>query len=165
MSLRLQDIYPIVLVQHVIETYAQSNVSTDGMVYYKLKNNEVCRLYAEMILSTSIQFNLREFEETWQLAVPDGLTTGLHQLEGMALVDRDSRPEVVRFFPVADLPEEVEERLQVLFNTKPRWTLQEISPFIEGLCSDKQGVGAMLTKYTRVSSQNGIKLYSTKKQQ
>jgi len=28
---------------------------------------------------------------------------------------------------------------------------------------EKQGIGVLLTKYARVSSQNGIKLYSSKK--
>ena len=36
-------------------------------------------------------------------------------MQGLALVDRESKPEIIRFFPVGDLPEEPEERFVLQF--------------------------------------------------
>ncbi len=48
---------------------------------YKLSEDKVCTYYAEIILSNTDQFNLKEFLKSWQLSVPEGMTTGLYQLE------------------------------------------------------------------------------------
>ena len=49
----------------------------------------------------------------------------------MALMDRDSKPPVIRYFPETQLPEGMEERFDVLFRTKEKWTAQEITPYIK----------------------------------
>jgi sister chromatid cohesion protein DCC1 len=48
----------------------------------------------------------------------------------MALIDKNSIPEVVWYFPVVDLPEDVGERFNTLFKTREKWSLAEITPYI-----------------------------------
>lgn len=59
-----------------------------------------------------------------------GLTTNLSQLEGLALVDRSSTPEVISHFPVSSMPQDIHERFSYLFETRERWTLDEIRPYV-----------------------------------
>lgn len=52
-------------------------------------------------------------------------------LNGIAIIDRESNPQVIWAFYESDLPENVIERLRILFQTKSKWTLQQIHPYIE----------------------------------
>lgn len=52
-------------------------------------------------------------------------------LSGIALVDKTSTPKVVWGFAESDLPEEINERFKILFQTKPKWSVDQISPYIE----------------------------------
>lgn len=63
--------------------------------------------------------------------VLSGLQTNLSQLKGLALLDLDTRPQVIWYYPEADLPEDITERIQSLFRTREKWTLNEIEPYIE----------------------------------
>lgn len=60
-----------------------------------------------------------------------GMITNMKYLEGIAIKDITSQPHVVRFFPEWDLPEDVSERFKVLFQTREKWTIDEIRPFVE----------------------------------
>lgn len=55
----------------------------------------------------------------------------MKQLEGMALVDLDAKPQVIWFYPENELPEDIQERINVLFQLREKWTLEEIHPFVE----------------------------------
>lgn len=55
----------------------------------------------------------------------------MKQLEGMALVDLDAKPQVIWFYPESELPEDIQERISVLFQVREKWTLEEIRPFVE----------------------------------
>lgn len=55
--------------------------------------------------------------------------------QGIALIDRNCMPEVIWYFPVEDLPEDVGERFNTLFKTREKWSLAEISPYIRYISS------------------------------
>lgn len=59
------------------------------------------------------------------------MKTDLKYLDGISLVDRTSKPEVIWYFAESDLPEDIQERFTVLFETREKWTLNEIRPFVE----------------------------------
>jgi len=52
-------------------------------------------------------------------------------LHGVALVDYDSMPNLVKYLPEFELPEDVNERLDVLFRTRAKWTMEAIAPYIQ----------------------------------
>jgi sister chromatid cohesion protein DCC1 len=52
-------------------------------------------------------------------------------LEGIALMDKNSKPEVIWYFPETDLPEDINERIRILFQARDKWTLDEIQPYVQ----------------------------------
>ena len=84
----------------------------------------------------------------------------LKQLEGLAVLDKDQ----IRYFPEAKLPTMVQERLSVLFDTKEKWRLDEITPFVINLTTPKLNVKGLLTKYARGSKVKDVQLFSSKHQ-
>uniref|UniRef100_A0A8C3C114 Sister chromatid cohesion protein DCC1 n=1 Tax=Cairina moschata TaxID=8855 RepID=A0A8C3C114_CAIMO len=134
-----------------------------GEVYFEMREDKICRAIAQMLLQNAVKFNLAEFQEVWQQSVPEGMTTRLDQLKGLALVDKNSRPETIFLLKVEDLPEDNQERFNSLFSVREKWTEEDITPYIQDLCSEKQTVGALLTKYARSSMQNGVKVYNSRR--
>ena len=54
-------------------------------------------------------------------------------------------------------------RFNYLFDRRKKWTLDEISPYVSDLTTDKLDVGALLTKYSRASMHNGVKVFSSRR--
>lgn len=160
----LSELEPRPVITQCFDYYLKpTGVDTDdGDSFYTLIDDKICRICAEVLLKPAGKFNLSEFLSIWQQSVPEGLTTNLSQLEGLALVDRSSTPEVISHFPVSSMPQDIHERFSYLFETRERWTLDEIRPYVMDLAGEKTPVNAILTKYARASTQNGIKYYSGK---
>jgi sister chromatid cohesion protein DCC1 len=59
------------------------------------------------------------------------MQTSEKYLEGIALMDKNSKPEVIWYFSEIDLPEDVNERIRILFQTREKWTLDEIRPYVQ----------------------------------
>lgn len=124
---------------------------------YSLDKDKVCRFYGNFMLAASTSYLLTEFLEMWQKAVPEGITTDIDQLAGLMLVDYSKDPAVIKRFAEFSLPENVNDRLAVLFSARERWTLADITPFIAPLTSAKLNVNALLVKYARALNVGGTK--------
>jgi len=129
---------------------------------YSLNKARVSRFYGDFLLAANSGYVLSEFMEMWQKAVPEGVVTNLDQLSGLVLVDSDKNPSVIRRFSEENLPVSIQERLTELFSARERWTLAEISPFIEPLTTKKLNVNALLTKFARPINMNGVKYFCAK---
>ena len=68
----------------------------------------------------------------------------------------------IRHFPETKLPNNIQDRLKVLFNTKDKWSLDEITPFVKNMTTPKLNVKALLTKYARACNENGQKMFTSK---
>ncbi|XP_005994610.1 sister chromatid cohesion protein DCC1 [Latimeria chalumnae] len=154
---------PKEMIEHCLNCYSRRYTDEAGETYFALNEDKVCRVTAQMLLQNAVKFNLSEFQEVWQQSVPEGMTTRLDQLKGLALVDRNSRPETISLLKVEDLPEDTLDRFNSLFSIREKWTEADIAPYIEGLCGEKQSTGVLLTKYARSSMQNGIKVYNSRR--
>ncbi|XP_059178011.1 sister chromatid cohesion protein DCC1-like [Physella acuta] len=160
----LADLFPREVIEHLVVSYSKDGMDTERTRnIYHLCEDKVCKHFAELCLRNSGKFNLSDFLKAWQESVPEGFKTSLTQIEGMALVDREVRPEVIWYFSVDNLPEEVSERFELLFEEKKKWSLAEITPYVQDLTDDKTDVGALLTKFARASLHNGIKMFSSRK--
>ena len=155
---QISDIESELIVSQVFDQYFDH---TNGAV----KRDKMCRFYGEYLLQSSSVFNLQEFLSIWQESLPivdnegeEPFTVNVGQLEGLALVDKDQ----IRYFPEANLPIVIQERLKVLFNTKEKWTLEEITPFVIKMTTPKLNVKALLTKYARGSRVNGEQVFCSK---
>nr|CAG4649512.1 EOG090X09TV [Scapholeberis mucronata]SVE93747.1 EOG090X09TV [Scapholeberis mucronata] len=123
----------------------------------------VSQLFSLYLLSEMQAFDSNDFFNAWQQSMPVGVTAVEEHLDGVALVDYDSTPSLVKYFPEFLLPEDINERLEILFRNRLKWTLQAITPYIQPLADGKLNVAALLTKYTRSStSEYGIRYYSSK---
>ncbi|XP_053323279.1 sister chromatid cohesion protein DCC1 [Spea bombifrons] len=153
---------PEEMIEHCLHFYGKTFLD-DGEVYFALDEEKICRATAQMLLQNAVKFNLGDFQEVWQQSVPEGMTTRMDQLKGLALVDRTSRPETIFLLKTEDLPEDTQERFNSLFTMREKWTEADIAPYIKDLCGEKQTIGALLTKYARSSVQNGVKLYNSRR--
>ncbi|XP_075438482.1 sister chromatid cohesion protein DCC1 isoform X2 [Ascaphus truei] len=153
---------PKEMIEHCLICYGKTFVDEDE-ICFALDEDKICRATAQMLLQNAVKFNLLEFQEVWQQSVPDGMTTRLDQLKGLALVDRTSRPDTIFLLKTEDLPEDTQERFTNLFGMREKWTESDISPYIRDLCGEKQTIGALLTKYARSSVQNGVKVYNSRR--
>ncbi|XP_036119684.1 sister chromatid cohesion protein DCC1 [Molossus molossus] len=161
----LQELGPLEpeeMIEHCLKCYGRRYVE-EGEVYFDLSADKICRATAQMLLQHAVKFNLAEFQEVWQQSVPEGMLTRLDQLKGLALMDRHSRPEIIFLLKVEDLPEDTQERFNSLFSLREKWTEEDIAPYIQDLCGEKQTIGALLTKYSRSSMQNGVKVYNSRR--
>ncbi|XP_060776509.1 sister chromatid cohesion protein DCC1 [Neoarius graeffei] len=166
LSVCLEELAPLepkAMIEHCLNCYGRRYNTEDGEVMYALDEDKVCRAMAQMLLQNAVKFNLSEFQEVWQQSVPEGMSTRLDQLSGLALVDCSSRPETISLLRVEDLPEDTLERFNALFAMRDKWTQQDIEPYIRDLCGEKQTTGALLTKHARSSMQNGIKVYNSRR--
>uniref|UniRef100_A0A8B9IS81 Sister chromatid cohesion protein DCC1 n=1 Tax=Amazona collaria TaxID=241587 RepID=A0A8B9IS81_9PSIT len=158
----LGSLEPVEMIEHILLSYGRKYFD-DGEVYFEMQEDKICRAIAQMLLQNAVKFNLLEFQEVWQQSVPEGMTTRLDQLKGLALVDRGSRPETIFLLKVEDLPEGNQERFNSLFRIREKWTEPDITPYIQDLCTEKQTVGVLLTKHARSSMQNGVKVYNSRR--
>lgn len=158
----LSPLEPREMIEHCLNCYGTRFVENNE-VFFALNEDKVCRGLALILLHNAVKFNLREFQEVWQQSVPEGMSTRLDQLKSFSLIDRASRPETICLLRVEDLPEDTLERFNHLFTLREKWTEEDITPYIQDLCGEKQTTGALLTKYARSSMQNGIKVFNSRR--
>ncbi|TRY76408.1 hypothetical protein TCAL_00031 [Tigriopus californicus] len=148
------------LLEQIFDYYFDSPGSKPGA--FKMNRAKVARFHGEYLLESGSAFALADFQKMWQQSVPECLTTELTLLQDISLVDRESAPPLIKIFRERDLPENVQERLAILFREKEKWTVEEMTPFVEKLTSAKLNVNALLTKYARASKINGVKYFGAK---
>ncbi|GBO34238.1 Sister chromatid cohesion protein DCC1 [Araneus ventricosus] len=160
----LEDLEPKEILEECFSWFTEETGETDenGHTLFALKEDSVCKLYAEVLLRSSGKFHLQDFLESWQRSVPEGMKCDLKQLRGLALTDLTSRPEVIFHFPSQNLPENIKERFEVLFKVKEKWEYDEIVPYLEDRTYPGNDVKALLIKYTRESTKDGRKMYNSK---
>lgn len=160
----LQELIPVNILENCISWFANETdeTSADGQKLYTLDEYHVCRIYAEMLLRAAGKFHLSEFLESWQRSVPEGMNCDLSQLYGLALTDMNYSPEVIFHFPSEEMPDNIAERFTKLFRVKEKWTYDEIVPYLQDRALAGNDVKSLLIKYTRESTKDGVKLYSSK---
>ena len=127
----LSNLVPREILCGVFDIYAEESKVIDGTQLYQYKEREVCRFFAQIILSDAAKFNLDDFLQSWKESVPDGVIATEDMLHGLVIINRNSIPKMIKLFLEEDLPDDVTERFKVLFYMKQKWTLAEISPYIE----------------------------------
>ncbi|XP_023942598.2 sister chromatid cohesion protein DCC1 [Bicyclus anynana] len=158
----LKDLVPESILEAMFGFYSSESAVDDGIQYYQYKQDKVCQFLARVLLKSAGKFNLTEFLQAWRDSVPEGMTTDESLLSGIALIDKTTTPQVVWGFAESDLPEDINQRFKVLFQTKAKWTVDEISPYIQLYATEKLNVNALLTKYARASTQDGVRVFSAK---
>lgn len=127
----LADIIPEEIVKQMFELYTEESKIVDGVQLYRYKNDMICKFFAEVLLKSAGKFKLSEFLQAWTESVPEGMIVDESILCGIAVIDRKANPNTIRAFFEEDLPEDIAARFKVLFEVKEKWTVPEISPYIQ----------------------------------
>ncbi|KAK1126333.1 hypothetical protein K0M31_004960 [Melipona bicolor] len=135
----------------------------DGTSLYRYNEEKCCKTLAKVLFIASPVTEYKQFMKSWNIATPEKIEPKEEYLYGIALVRWNNlmEKEIVSF-PETDLSIDVDERFNKLFKAKKKWTVQEITPYIINLTTNKMNVNALLTKYARSSIVDGIKYYSSK---
>ncbi|XP_032686547.1 sister chromatid cohesion protein DCC1 isoform X2 [Odontomachus brunneus] len=145
-------------------TGPSTKTKTDGSSLYKYDEGKCCAMIAKFLLAASPVTEYKEFMEIWKNGSPEKMQPKEEYLCGLALVIYNTskmQKEVVSC-PETDLPNNIHDRLNELFKIKAKWTPEEITPYIMRFTRGTMNANALLTKYARCSTKNGIKYYSSK---
>ncbi|XP_012217397.1 sister chromatid cohesion protein DCC1 isoform X2 [Linepithema humile] len=150
----------------IFEKYTQVSTKTkiDGSPLYIYDERKCCAMIARILLAASPVTEYKEFMETWTIGIPEKMQLKEEYLCGAALVTYNAskmQKEVVSC-PEADLSNNIHKRLNELFQIKAKWTAEEITPYIMRFTKGTMNVNALLTKYARCSTKNGLKYYGSK---
>ncbi|CAH3173248.1 unnamed protein product [Porites lobata] len=164
----LEELEPRNILEHCLNCYGEiTDMDSDtgeGTVHYRFLEDKICRFYAEYLLRQAGRFNYHEFMESWLQSVPEGMSTKSEHLSGIALTDMKSIPPVIWHFPASELSDDPALRFMKLFKVQPKWTLEEIEPYIRNLVAPGQSLNALLMKFARSSKDaTGVKVYNSKK--
>ncbi|XP_029166052.1 sister chromatid cohesion protein DCC1 [Nylanderia fulva] len=150
----------------IFDRYAEISTKTkdDNSPLYKYDERKCCAMIAKILLAASPVTEYKEFMETWNIGTPEKMNPKEEYLCGSALVTYNAskmQREIVSC-PEADLPNNIHDRLNELFQIKAKWTVEEITPYIIRFTKGTMNVNALLTKYARCSTKNGLKYYGSK---
>lgn len=108
------------------------------------------------------------FMDKWREAVGDtfadrvelGLIAGNYLERSSGITEKDT----LSYFPASDLPTEPAARFSDLFLTRPRWKVEEISPFLSEIAVDSKERDKLLLKYCRAVNEAGVVWYTARAQ-
>lgn len=152
------ELVPVNIIEHLVSVYGEINKPKCSFTERKLS-----RFFAEMLLQTADSFDLNDFMKVWQDTMPPGIQAKEDDLDGMALIDKTSKPQVVKRFSATELPFDAEKRFEILFEAQEKWTMKEISPYLEDLCLQGQKISSILTRHARSSLTSDEKVFSSRK--
>lgn len=156
----LDGIIPYEVVDGIFDVYTERSERLPGR--FKYRGDLVCSLFAEKILQQGLKFHIDDFLTTWQETLPEGFHADEKYLRGIGIVDREGTVPCVKALNEADLPMNLLVRLTTLFQTKERWNLEQIQPYIECFTTPTLGVTSILAKHTRSLVVNGVRIYVSK---
>lgn len=155
----LDEIIPREICEAVFDLYANLMPETGKYCY---KQDMVCRIIAKNVLQEGLKFHIHEFLETCQEALPQGMEMDENYLGGIGLVDRDSPTPSIRGLFEENMPMNLFERFKIIFKAKGKWTLQQISPYVDVFTTPKLAITALLAKYCRSITENNVRYYVAK---
>lgn len=167
--------YKPVIIQHCLHVYGRSaaqdasagadaaTASSSGSSNsdsYVLDERQVCLHYARKLLRQQAVWLLHAFLPAWEQEVPGGCWSPQEEmLAGEALVLQADPLEGisearVRHLPASQLPSTPSARFAALFAAQPRWTREQLDPYLAGLKVPGQTVEILLLKYARASQRS-----------
>jgi len=161
----LKDLEPEEVVLGMLEAVGEEKDGSDDKLMFKISEEKVALNFAQVILQKAGRFNLEDFMQVWTSSLPESfqMKPDPGHLRGLALVDDKSMPPSVAYFPVENLPEDAGSRFDFLFTKREKWTKEDISPYLIDLTTPKLEIGAILLKFARASTLNGVKYFSSRK--
>lgn len=142
------------------------HVDSDGSgeEYYALSEEGICRFRAREFLTMAQRWEYDSFVATWESSLPDGMKADPRHLQGLGLISEsgedERRQKTISYFPVDSLPEDPKARFARLFEVRPIWDLESITPYVTPITSKNSTLEALLFKHARSYNKDGKKVYS-----
>lgn len=131
----LEEIVPKDVLTGLFNKYTVESQIIDYVQLYVYKEAEICKFFAQVLLSAAEKFNYEDFLQAWRESVPEGMQTSEEFLYGIAVIKKNNNLNIIFAFPEEQLPEDINERFEILFNVKDKWTVPEITPYIQSVLS------------------------------
>ncbi|KAL6769983.1 hypothetical protein ACKKBG_A33125 [Auxenochlorella protothecoides x Auxenochlorella symbiontica] len=129
---------------HCLERFGRAGVAGED---WALDPKEACRQEARRQLSERPTWSCGDFEASLRHALPESVPADLSCLGGIAVIDEASA--TLQYLPLDSLPADPAGRFGALFAMRPRWRLEELEPYLQGLADPGQSLEGLLLKYTR----------------
>jgi sister chromatid cohesion protein DCC1 len=145
----------------VLNTLQAFGDRNDDGATWCLDEKRVCRAMLEPIVRSGVgvkQWRLSEVMETLNAKLAevslDSMAAKEEYLSGLALIERPDRANeaFVTTLIASELPTEPADRFRALWEAKPKWTLAELEPYLEGQARPGQTIESQLLKFCRVTS-------------
>lgn len=155
----LDKIIPNEIAEAVFDYYTEKVPQSDKNYYNEMM---ISRIIAQNVLQEGLKFHIDEFFETCQSAMPEEMHITEDHLAGIAIIDRESPQHSIRGLSEENMTMDLTDRLRFLFKTKPRWSLQEITPYVEVFTTPQLTITSLLAKNVRSHVENGKRVYVAK---
>ena len=165
----LYDIYTAELVQHVLQQYTVADDKTNTL---SLNISKTCIFKAVQLFLQRDPYPHNEFITEWINSLPHSIVPDINMLAGVAIyepmpynidsintnIKRSSTTLNTsielsamqwRYFPVTSLSTNIRDRFNQLFTMKQKWTLHEITPYINDICSSTMTIEKFVMKNCR----------------
>jgi sister chromatid cohesion protein DCC1 len=94
--------------------------------------------------------------------VPTDIEPAVEMLKGLALLDVNGARTTLRMFTTDQLAYDTAVRFRKLFSMRPKWTREDLQPYLAGVLEPGQTEDQLLLKFTRVlqACQGNPRLYA-----
>lgn len=159
----LDGIIPTEVVCSIFDFYTEPVPETGKFRYIP---RMACRIIAQNVLQEGLKFHIEEFFETCSQALPEAMRVHMQEsfVDGIGVIDRDSAAPSIRGLFEENMPLNLNDRLNLLFKVKDKWTLQQITPYIELFTTSQFTATSLLAKYVRSVNRDGTRFYVAKHQ-
>ncbi|XP_055918039.1 sister chromatid cohesion protein DCC1 [Eupeodes corollae] len=156
----LEGIAPKQIVEGIFNIYTHPVDSNPGKFQYK--EELLARIIAVNILKPGLKFRVEEFMSDWQDALVEGYKVDQKYLQGIGIIDLESKPPCIRSLNEENLTTNLQDRIDLLFKIKTSWILEEIESYLEYFTTPTMNVSTLLAKYARSFVVDGVRRYVSK---
>ena len=123
---------PLRIVRHLLQIYSSSYVKEEADAVYSLNLHKIMQFYALNIIkqNNAKPIKKEEFIKQWNAQCPSECRPKLSQLQGIVIEKPKGFDTYLHYFPASELSEDIPARFTELFAFQPKWTLENISPYL-----------------------------------
>eukprot|EP00954_Amorphochlora_amoebiformis_P004621 359688-Amorphochlora_amoeboformis.AAC.2 len=144
--------YPAFLVHHALRLLCKSSsegAGANGNKTIALDPAKICLFKAELLFHKKSTISDRQLMNEWGKMLPQGLMPDRNLLGGVAIESKT--PEGVKWTYVTHLmlPALAADRMDALFELRPRWKLEDLRPYMECLRDYGETLEQLVLKHAR----------------
>ncbi|GMH76941.1 hypothetical protein TrLO_g9988 [Triparma laevis f. longispina] len=138
------------VVAHCLHNNSTPLSSSDSL--FKMDVAKIATFKAKKILSKRVTpYPVKEFMSQWTSEMPHQTTSytpPMSLLSNLTLLDRDDKvdDDVLTYFPAGALPRDATSRFKRLFEIRPCWSEETITPFLTEISREDASVVQLLLK-------------------